>query len=360
MAHPKFSTGSLRHCARAVAVAALVLFSTAAASAVPLKTYRQRLHEAQVGLTALMFNDNESAANAQAQFTETLGIIRASLPADQLVEWNGGSMQVDNSWLQTALGQLEATPAGDRQRNDRIVEITERLTSIDARAEELEKAESADALTRDEAKARLAEILRRKEFAHEQAKPSAFERIAEQIANWVIDLLKRLLPQPRPISAGPSAFIGFIARILVLVLAVALIAFVLWKLIPRMFRGRGRKKARKAEARVVLGETLDADQTGSDIWDEAEALARAGNIRAAIRKGYIALLCELGDRKIVGLAQHKTNRDYLGDVRERRALFDDMRQLTNTFEYHWYGSASATKQDWDTFRTGYRQALSRG
>jgi hypothetical protein len=78
-------------------------------------------------------------------------------------------------------------------------------------------------------------------------------------------------------------------------------------------------------------------------------------LRAAIRKAYIALLCELGDRKIISLAQYKTNRDYLHAVRDKGSLYTSMRKLTNMFELHWYGFRPAGETDWDEFRNGYRK-----
>ena len=98
-----------------------------------------------------------------------------------------------------------------------------------------------------------------------------------------------------------------------------------------------------------------ADSSGEQV--EAEALARKGEIRAAIRKGYIALLVELGDRHIVTLAQYKTNRDYLRSVRERVLLHERMLKLTDSFERHWYGLAQANDSDWKEFRARYREAL---
>jgi hypothetical protein len=80
-------------------------------------------------------------------------------------------------------------------------------------------------------------------------------------------------------------------------------------------------------------------------------------LRAAIRKAYIAMLCELGDRKILSLAQYKTNRDYLNAVRDKGALYTSMRQLTNMFELHWYGFVPAGEADWDEFRSGYKKVF---
>ena len=106
-----------------------------------------------------------------------------------------------------------------------------------------------------------------------------------------------------------------------------------------------------------MGEKLEPDQSAVDLLAEAEALAQRGELRAAIRKAYIALLVELGERKIISLAQHKTNRDYLGAVRDRESLYTYVKQLTDSFERHWYGFANATDADWHAFRDGYKQAL---
>ena len=100
-------------------------------------------------------------------------------------------------------------------------------------------------------------------------------------------------------------------------LIIALVGFLIYKLAPLLMKKiRNRDKNKKKE-RIILGEKLSADETSENLFSEAENLAREGNLRAAIRKGYIALLFELSERKIVGLAKHKTNRDYLRDVRKK-------------------------------------------
>jgi hypothetical protein len=126
----------------------------------------------------------------------------------------------------------------------------------------------------------------------------------------------------------------------------------------KRFRGKRLKRApKKRKARIVLGEQLKPDDTSTDLLAEAEALARQGELRAAIRKAYIALLVELGDRKLITLAQHKTNRDYLNSVRTIPVLHSTMRGLTDSFERHWYGFDEATENDWLNFRSRYKAAL---
>jgi len=86
-------------------------------------------------------------------------------------------------------------------------------------------------------------------------------------------------------------------------------------------------------------------------------LARVGDLRGAIRKGYVALLCELNDRKVIGLARHKTNRDYLRDMRKRSDILPNVQDLTSNFERSWYGLREAEASDWEDFRMRYRETV---
>jgi hypothetical protein len=159
------------------------------------------------------------------------------------------------------------------------------------------------------------------------------------------------------VSSGSASVISKIAQVFVIALAVGALLFVLKLFLPRLLRSNKPKKEKKSKARIVLGEHLEPDQSAGDLLSDAEALARRGELRAAIRKAYIALLVELGDRKIISLAQHKTNRDYLSAVRQVEPLYGNVKQLTDSFERHWYGLIQATETDWLAFRSIYKQAL---
>jgi len=138
---------------------------------------------------------------------------------------------------------------------------------------------------------------------------------------------------------------------------IALVGFLIFKFAPViMARFNGREKRESAD-RVILGEHIDASVSARDLFSEAEALARNGDLRGAIRKGYVALLCDLADRKVIGLARHKTNRDYLRDISKRPTLFERMKRATGSFERHWYGFRNPAAADWEQFREQYQQAV---
>jgi hypothetical protein len=175
----------------------------------------------------------------------------------------------------------------------------------------------------------------------------------ERFKEW----LNNLFPNRNPLQPGQTSWLSLIAMIVIFGLAAFVLAYAIWKFIPIFRHRKTGLKLEKRRARVVLGEQLGPDQTPADLLNEAERLARKGEVRAAIRKGYIALLCELGERKVLALAQHKTNHDYLRAVREKRPLLGEMQKLTASFENHWYGFLPATPDDWTAFRSGYQQTL---
>src|ERR1041384_603251 len=260
----------------------------------------------------------------------------------------GQRISVDNTWLHEALAEYEKTN-NQTKRAAILLRVAERLRAIEKRLKKNYSAKTA-ASDKDANKGRLAEILRRPEYIQTAPESSAFDRLLERFCRW----LSRLFPRAKPIAPGGSPFISGIAQLLVVGVSIAAIGLLVWRYGPRFIRGRQKKKKAKREARIVLGERLEEDQTAADLLAQAESLARAGDLRAAIRKAYIALLCELGDRKLISLAQHKTNRDYLNSVRDKTSLYAGMRKLTRSFELHWYGFVPAGEADWTEFRNGYR------
>jgi hypothetical protein len=340
----------LKHLTRAALVFALMIISWQARAAT-IAEYRDRVSQAATVVQRLRsdaYRDN--SLERDAFIDGELTRVRTLLPARETVLLNGQTIEVDNSWLHETLSRYEKEKIYRSKGEEILGRIHERLQALMVRVDEMQAGKPPS--DKDSDKARLAEILRRPEYAKSAAEGSAIERLWEQFIRW----LSKLFPKVKPLQPGTGRALSGIAQVVVIAISVALIAFLIWKFVPRYLRNRGKKK-KKREARIVLGERLEPDQTAADLLEQAEALARKGDLRGAIRKAYIALLCELGDRKVISLAQHKTNRDYLMAVRNRSALYQSMRGLTHSFELHWYGFVPPAANDWDQFRAGCRNAV---
>lgn len=334
-----------------VAMIVLLLMMAARAEAASFEDYRARVSQAVTAMRQLEAPDYYAEHQTQGEsFVETmLAHVRTLLPAKETVSFNAQTVEVDNSWLHEAIAEYQKN--GHEQGTEFFRRTGERLRALVQRLDEIQAGSTA--ADKDADKARLAEILRRPEYNATVAHESAIERLLERLFRW----LASLFPNTKPMQPGTGRALSGVAQIVVIALSVALIAFLIWKFLPRYLRGRGKKKKEKREARIVLGERLEPDQSAADLLEQAEGLARTGDLRGAIRKAYIALLCELGDRKVISLAQHKTNRDYLMSVRHKTSLYQSMRKLTHSFELHWYGFVPPAPDDWAEFRLTCRNAV---
>ena len=276
------------------------------------------------------------------------------LPPKEKVEWGGHVVEVDNTWVHESLEKSESDELDDEETAAELRALAGRLRALEARLRESDDAGRAE-VDRDAERGRLNSILRRPEFDRQAPQQQgALGRMVEDFLEW----FGGLFPKGAPIAPGASPTFSTLTLALVGALCLAVLAYVAYLLWLR--RGAGvRALGLRREARVVLGERLEADQTASDLLDEAERLARGGELRGAIRKAYVALLCELGDRGVLRLAQHKTNRDYLEAVRRaaRPRLYTEMLPLTNAFELHWYGLRAASDADWESFKTRCREVI---
>ncbi|HLL75435.1 MAG TPA: DUF4129 domain-containing protein [Pyrinomonadaceae bacterium] len=339
----------------------VICFGLAAtpARAAAFDEYRERVRRAPALADELVETTDLGEWGDEAERREyeagAVAGLRSLLPARERVERAGGAVEVDNGWLHKELDAYAALPPEKiEDKRKKIALIRERLISLAAALDEEAAAAGQGARDKEAEKGRLQTILRRPEYNEEAAKGGALEKVLE----WLSKLIERLLPKRSPMSSGTASLFSIVARLFVYALALGLIAYLVWRYGPLLAgRARGSRRARAREARVVLGERLAPDQTAADLIAEAEQLARAGNLRGAIRKAYVAVLCELGDRHLIRLAQHKTNRDYLASLRDRAELYGVMHPLTHAFERHWYGFVPASDADWADYRALCNRAI---
>lgn len=323
---------------------------TQAAASTPFD-YRQRLDKAKNLVDELRdyLGDNDAESEYQ-----TVEIILQAIPQGEKVTWQGGSIDTDNEWLKISLYQF-LDEKDLEKRGAMLSAISDRLAAISSSVGELDKAIRSES-TKDSDKQKLAEILAREEYQKPQSKEeSLFQKWWREFSEW----LQNLFPKPSisPTTGPNLAPLKLVLQVLVFAAVIGLIGFLIWRFVP-YFSNRFRRKTKKEKGgRVILGETIGENESASDLFDEAELLARQGDLRGAIRKGYIAVLCELADRKIVRLARHKTNLDYLRDLRNREQIYVGMSGLTNNFERNWYGLREAEPADWEDFRARYHATV---
>lgn len=333
----------------ALKILAAFLLNAGFLNAASLSEYKQRVESARFGVEELL--DNSSNLGERKKIVAE---ILSDVPASEKIEWPGGSIETENGWIASKFKEFSDRRDPKLQRGI-LVEISERLLAISEAAGDLDKTVTSDR-SKDQDKQKLAEILARQEYQKIEAKQeSLFQKWWREFLEW----LAKAFPRPE-VEPGTSTSVGSLQsglQVLIFVVVIGFVIFLLYRFSPFLAGRFGRRSKVKKEDRVILGERIRADESAADLFFEAEQLARDGNLRAAIRKGYIALLCDLSDRKIVRLARHKTNRDYLRDVRKNEILFENMSGLTFNFETNWYGLRTAEQVDWENFRNTYKQSI---
>lgn len=339
---------------RSIASAMCLLLLALTGFGATLDDYKKKIESALSSATDLETELVDTGGDEEMLLPEFVGHVRKNFPTSERVEWRGGTAETVNEWL---LGRADALEKANADERLKIVrEVREYLSTVAFKLHELDNP-SNQTRSKDEDKQKLSEILKRDEYQKPEPKQeSAVTRWFREFLEW----LDGLFPKPKPTTAGGGsgmALLVFVLQILLFVALIGLLVFLIVKLAPRFFPNLKRRRKPKKKSRVILGEQIAEDETANDILSEAERLARAGDLRGAIRKGYIALLCDLADRKVIGLSRHKTNRDYVRDVRSRRELHPRMKTVTDTFERHWYGSQESVEQDWARFRSEYNEAV---
>ncbi len=332
----------------------IAVFIPSSIFATTLAEYKENIEHLKEDILDIL-DEDWTAAEKQTFEREFLAEVPQLLPAEEKIEWQGATIETDYRWLTDKIIEYTEEVKNVSKKEAILTEIYERLDAIEQKIDQLENP-VAENRTKDEDKQKLAEILRREEYQKPEIQgESLFQKIYRKFLEWI----EYLFPRPNLPETSPTDFqsVRIILQIILYSLVLGLIGFLLYKFAP-FFVSRFRQKEKKEKSeRVIFGEKLLANENAATLFDEAEKLALNGNLRGAIRKGYIALLCELSDRKIIGLANHKTNRDYLRDVRKRRELYEGMNGLTANFERHWYGFDAVDETDWENFRQGYKNII---
>jgi hypothetical protein len=336
------------------AIASLVFLCGLASPAYGLSTvgdYESRIAQAERELNDAI--EWDISARELAPLTSE---VKRLLPVSEEVEFNGAITHVNNAWLHESLNNVAKAAEGDsRGRLSMLGEISARLARL---RESVKAAQTAGDRRLQDQRARLDGILSRTEYQPDEKRESVLARWFNKLWEFIIRLLVKLFggPRERAQQTGGGGSV-MILRTLIFLVAIAALIFGVVKL-ARRFQAR-RKPAKEAEAktREALGEEIAEDATGADLFAMASDLARKGEYRKAIRRAYIALLCDFDQRGKLRLGQSKTNRDYLDEMRSERRIFPTFSVMTFAFERAWYGQDRATEEDFQSFVTLYQEAI---
>ncbi|QKG57483.1 DUF4129 domain-containing protein [Hymenobacter sp. BRD128] len=194
------------------------------------------------------------------------------------------------------------------------------------------------------ATARLDELRRQHAFDYREAPPaseeasSAWSRFWARFFEWLLSKLNWM---------GGYTYDGFWRWVIYGLLAAAVIFVVLKLLQVDLTRAFGRAPRRDA----LDYETLSENIHELDFPTQLREAEEAGNLRLAVRLGYLALLKQLSDKNLITWQPDKTNQTYLREVASQRpALRPPFAELTRQFEYVWYGELPLTPPQYTEVR----------
>lgn len=317
-------------------------------AATSAKDYAERLRQAERATDQLIEGDPSAP-----EVATVMNSIKQTLPPREDVELNGQLVHADNSWLHEAIDQvIKHLNDDEEQLRSMLVEIADRLYQLEQR---VSASQTQDNTVSPVQRAQLEQILARHEYLPEEKKESVLRKWINRFWDKLSSLLSRLFGGRSPSAGRYSGGTVSIFRIIMTLILLAAASFGLVKLLRRW--QRKRKDDKDNSVREVLGEELADDVTAAELLIKANELARQGDFRAAIRRAYIALLCELEQRGKVRLHRAKTNRDYLDELKPEQLLYPTFSVMTGAFEHVWYGHEQATESEYSDFITLYQETV---
>lgn len=310
--------------------------------------YADRLDQAE-----RMVNEAIERNSSVWELTPRMDTVKRLLPASEEVEFNGAVTQIDNTWLHEAVNNVVKDVDGDAEaRHSMLSEISARLARL---RQSVKAAQTAEDQALQDQRAKLDDILARAEYQPEEKRESLIARWIRRIKESIVRLLIKLFGGSSARAPQAGGLITILRALIFLVVIAALI-FGAAKL-ARRFQARKKPVAEETETREALGEEIAEDATAADLFAMASEMARQGEYRKAIRRAYIALLCDLDQRGKLRLGRSKTNRDYLDAMRLEQRIYPTFSLMTDAFERAWYGQERATEVDFQNFVTLYQEAM---
>lgn len=258
------------------------------------------------------------------------------------------------------------------------------LAPVAARADQVERPRQADAAEVDR---RIGEVLERREYAW-RAPREKEKAPARKNMNWLQRWLDgageslgkivssgfrqvgRFIRWVRGIFSPPSItppsgpdidWIG-LSKALLVILGVALVGTLTWLFVRSIRRSRRTVVASVAAPIVpdLRSDDIVADQLPEDGWLVlAREHASRGELALALRAAWLASLAHLGQRELIRIARHKSNRDYERELRrrarDRGELMDAFDDNLLSVERSWYGKHEVTGEGYARFEKNHER-----
>jgi hypothetical protein len=259
--------------------------------------------------------------------SEALKALRKTVPPEWNVAVDGAPVRVSTSWLTRALYDMQINAA---HRPARIEETQAHLATLRHEAASLALAPRPRA-SADEAHKKLDAILSRKEFAGAQG-PSTLDRWIAKVEKWIDHVLNKIFGKVH-ISGHPGNYFAWTAII------VAFLALAWWTVRYLSERARQQNLDLRGASRPPAG---------SRQWArEAVAAAQQGAYRDAIHCAYWAGIARLEELGTLPPDRARTPRESLRLLDAKLAQREPLANLTQRFEWIWYGDHAATAADWN-------------
>jgi hypothetical protein len=284
-----------------------------------------------------------------AEIVAAMKSVKQLIPAQEEVETDGQTIRANNAWLHAAADLIIKNSYGDEEQvRSMLIELADRLLVL-----EQQVSASMENVAAVDQRALLQKILSRSEYLPDEKKESTIKKWLKRLGDYIVSLLAKLFGKRNPQVGNSGTGSVAAVRIIVTLILLAAASFGLVKLLQK-FR---RRRKKDDDVREVLGEELPDDMTATDLLNNARQLAGNGDFRSAIRRAYIALLCELEQRGKVRLHRAKTNRDYLDELKSETLLYPTFSVMTGAFEHIWYGQEPATETEFNDFLTLYQETV---
>lgn len=172
-----------------------------------------------------------------------------------------------------------------------------------------------------------------------------------------------IAPKPRTPSFLERLVMGIIAFFATalgyIVMGAVLLGIVIY-VVYRLFGKDGRFAFSKAKKLAEDGgQPAEEDLQGTAWMRLLEEAYAAGNLRAAVRYGYLYLLQMLEERGHIHYLPAKTNGDYAAELAGTAAALP-FRAVTRRYEFVWYGDYPITREQFAAYKgelTGLQNTL---